>query len=324
MVKFIKTTEKIIICLALAFVMVFATLAAGCGGSNHPKAEIELELRDGEEVIASVKLKYTLYRNIRPKTVQHFIALADSGFYNETIIHDIGSFTSTASSGDWYTGAYKYDEALYTTYSEDDAMSNYFGETSKEREYLDKWAQLVEEKKIVPSVYGNHAFDKNGKEIVERKDALPAVMGEYSHNINQEIDNDVCTAQKGALKMFYYGKQTTKKVYVTPTDDQIIQADYKNNCATSLFMIQVGGSSNRSSSDYATFALLDNQDELDEFLEAVDEYLEDLTESTVRAQVTVDNLESFSDKSDTDNSIETNFLLPSVPLVVKTVKITKY
>lgn len=320
MSKIIKTTEKIILCIALVIIVAFAGITTACTQSDHPRAEIQLELRDGGEVVASVTLKYTMYRNIRPVTVSHFIALADAGFYNETIIHDIG--TTSVSSSDWYAGGYSYNEALYESYVEEDTMSNYFGETSKEREYIDLIKDLFSKKDLIPSVYGNHAF-KDGKEIVRDEDALPAVMGEFSNNINQEIDNDVCTAEKGALKMYYYGKATTKKVYVTPTKDQIIQAEYKNNCATSLFMIQVGSSSSRRSASYSTFALLDNVDDLDEFLNAVDEYLDDLTTSTVRAAVNVDNLESFSDK-DADNSIETNFIVPGVPLVVKSVKITKY
>ncbi len=309
MSNFIKTAKKVIISVALAGVAVFAAFASACKiETNHPKAEIVLEIRAGEEV-KSVKLRYTLYRNIHPVTVRHFIELADNGFYDNTIIHNY-------TTSDWYTGGYAYDETdgAYESAYENDTLRNYLDDNSKESAYYELSKQLT------PSVYKNHIY-KDGKETVSADDALPYLMGEFVNNINQEIKNDVCVDSFGCLKMYYYGKKTTGKVYVTPTDKQIIQADYTSNCATSLFMLQVSNTSAYKANNYSVFALLENADDLTNFLDDVDELLDGLENADVT--VNVDNLEAFS-KEEADRNIETSFTVPALPLVVKSVKITKY
>lgn len=307
MTNFIKTAKKVIISLALAGVAVFAAFASACTiETNHPKAEIVLEIGTGEDV-KSVKLRYTLYRNIRPVTVKHFIELADKGFYDNTVIHNY-------TTSDWYAGGYGYDEDGYSSAYESETLRNYLDDNCKESAYYEL------SKELTPSVYKNHIYI-DGKESVSGDDVLPYLMGEFSNNINQEIGNDVCVDGFGCLKMYYYGKKTTGKVYVTPTKDQIIQADYTKNCATSLFMMQVSNTSAYKASNYSVFALLDNTDDLTKFLDEVDDMLDGLENAQVT--VNVDNLEAFS-KDEADRNIETSFTVPALPLVVKSVKITKY
>lgn len=300
----------------IAGVVAFSAAASACTiETSHPKARITFEFNNKEYVV-----DYTLYRNMYPQTVRHFIELSREGFYDNMVVHDYGT-------GDWLTGAYSYNAGQYAQYSSGgDTMSGYFTDNSKESVYY----SLFENGKLTPSVYSNVDFktDKNGNavKVINSKYALPVLMGEYTNNINQVILNGALSAEVGCLKMFYYKKETTKKVYVTPTSDQIIQADYKSNCATSVFSVQVGSSS-YSATEYCVFAQADDVDDVTKLSEAVNTYLDEtygtsLTDKTVNATVYVDGMESYS-KEDSDKNIERTFKAVKTPVIIKSVKITK-
>lgn len=308
--KFFKFAKKIVLGATVVASAFAATALSACSlETKHPKAEIVVELRADGETVASCKLEYELYRNIHPATVRHFIELADEGFYNEMIVHDY-------MSNDWVTGAYAYADNYEELSDSDGTMAQYLNATCKEEAYH------ALSSKLTPSVYANNAYSGD-KQIVKKEDALPTLLGEFKNNINQEIKNDPLTESFGCLKMFYYAKETTSKIYVTPTEKEIIRADYKSNCATSLFTIQVANSSSYKSENYSVFALLTNTDKFEDFLDEVDEYIGDLTVGTVRPTLNVDNLEPFS-KENADISIEQTFTTTTVPLVIKSVKIKKY
>jgi len=299
--------KKLITGIALAGVVSFTAAFSGCAlETAHPKAQITFEFNSKEYVI-----EYTLYRNMYPQTVRHFIELAGEGFYNNMVVHNY-------ATNDWFTGGYSYDAEAYATQSGNaGTFAEYFDEHNKEDEYY----KLFTDGKLTSSVYGNVAYEGN-KQKVEEKDKLPVLMGEFKNNIQQSIASGSLTAEFGCLKMFYYEKETTKNVYVTPTSDQIIGADYKNNCATSLFAVQTGTTSSYNATKYCVFAKLDSLDLFNDLIDDIKEYFED-KDDTVRVTVEVDKNESFSDK-DADKAISQQFEAPTSPLVVKTVKITKY
>jgi hypothetical protein len=99
-------------------VLLFSVTAAACAlpmlsactiKTSHPEAKITISFND-----TSYVLKYKMYRNMYPQTVQHFIELADNGFYDNTIIHDYGSTY-------WYGGGYSYNtevDGVATDYAE--------------------------------------------------------------------------------------------------------------------------------------------------------------------------------------------------------------
>lgn len=306
---------KILVCLASAVAMTFAVSAASACNieTDHPEAEITYAF-NGE----TYAVKYTLYRNMYPHTVRHFIELADNGFYDNTVVH---SYTTN----DWFTGGYSYDADEYTAKASGGSqMTEYFDGQSKE----DAYVRLFNEGKLSSSVYAT--LNYSGEDQTVNKDsALYTVMGEFYNNIHQEIDNGKLTQEYGCLKMYYYAKETTKKVYVTPTKSETIMADYKNNCATSLFALQTGTSSSYSESSYTVFAKLNGTKEFDNLVDAVRDYITDNHGGTASdfyqvTSVRVDNFENFSDKLEADKGTEVSFNTPKTPIIIKTVEITKY
>lgn len=290
-----------VVCSAGAMAM-----ASSCSiETDHPEVKISVEFNE-----KTYELEYTLYRNMYPNTVRHFMELAENNFYKDLIVHD---YTSSAS--DWFTGGYTYDGTAYSdaTQAGEGAMSEYLEAHSVETSYL----KLIEGKKLTPSVYRYHPTE------VSADKALPTLIGEFKENIKQTIEQGSLNASYGSLKMYYYSKTTNEKVSVTPTSDQVIMADYKYNCATSLFMIQVGSTSSYKEDKYCVFGRINDSSKLSELTEAVRDYLKTLTNNTVEAKgVAVENeIETFS--SD-DRHASKDFTLPYEPIIIRSVEITKF
>lgn len=295
-----------LVCMAGGFVA-----ASACAiESKHPSVRITVEFDDN-----TYELRYTLYRNMYPNTVRHFIELADNGYYDDMIVHDY-------RASDWLTGGFSYvaDEYARGAESGSGALAEYLEEHSKEQSYMD----LFEAGSLTPSVYGKYSYDEKHNQILAAEDALPTLIGEFHNNINQVIDNGALLAEFGALKMYYYSKDSTNKVYVTPTSDQNLLADYKKNCATSIFSIQVGSGSSIDEDDYCVFARLDNSEDLTKLMDAVEEYESDTGADAISVNdVSCDNLvEVFSDEA-SDRGIEIDVTLPASPIIIRTVKVTK-
>lgn len=321
---------------ALTFGSVMATAACSVK-TAHPSARITFEFNSQE-----YSVDYTLYRNMYPQTVQHFIELADNGFYDGTVIHDY-------SSNDWVGGGYVYSDDYSQRVTNSDTLAEYFEQNSKAAAY----EKLFADGALTPSVYYGPEFktDNNGNVILQDNDgnsiagpvwqvkkdrALSTVMGEFKNNIQQEINNGALTADLGSLKMMrYYEKEgenkSSPKVYVTPTDDQIIVADFDKNCATSMFSLQAGSSSSYSASEYTVFAKLANGDAetaFKNFTKAVTNYLETTyvtasSDCRVSAHVGIDIKEP-SAQTLRERTIDVTFYAPKTPITIKSVKITKY
>ncbi|MDE7083353.1 MAG: peptidylprolyl isomerase [Clostridia bacterium] len=311
-----KIFKKIALCFASALIVCSVGAVAGCNPeTDHPEVRITYEF-NGE----TYAVDYKLYRNMYPHTVRHFIELADANFYDNTIIHNY-------QTNDWFTGGYTYDKSAYVSKIDNTGlMSEYFEDFSKE----DAYSQLFADGKLSASVYSNRMYGEDGKEYVVSEDALPTVMGEFYNNINQEIEKGALTADYGCLKMYYYAKESTQKIYVTPTDDQIILADYDSNCATSVFALQTGVSSAYSEMNYTVFAQLKDTEAFDDLVAAVKEYIENNHSNTasdfytIVSDVPVDNNDVYSNKPDNDRGILVDFNVPKQPIVIQSVKVTKY
>ena len=126
--------------------------------------------------------------------------------------------------------------------------------------------------------------------------------------------------------MFYYEKQSTGKVHVTPTSDQVIwNADYKTNCATSIFSLQVGTSSSYSAADYCVFGKMESTAALTELINAIEDYYDASSASSHTAEdVTVDKLVEIFSAETEDKGTEYDFTLPDLPIIIKTITVTKY
>ena len=324
-----KKIKKACLAAALAALVGVSAGAAACGTSKHPSARITIEFNSETYVI-----DYMLYRNMYPQTVQHFIELADAGFYNDTLIHDY-------KSSDWFSGAYSYNapqdvadengqvSSIATDYIASysrSAMRDYLEANSKEQEYYDLVTAGIKSGKFSASVFSRTIYDGD-KEIVSVDDAIPTVIGEFSNNGHKIKDDKGLKSSYGSLKMFYYSKDV-QPIYVKDSFGDIRNGDYGNNCATSLFAMQVTNSSSYDSNKYAIFGQLKNdksRDVLKDLTDAISDYATSLSSSaswSTSVAMQVDKLDKFADEGGRD--IDVNFTVVSMPLIVRTVKITKY
>lgn len=309
------------LCLSLAVVAcvgVSATASACTVQSKHPNAEITIEF-NGE----IYEIEYTLYRNMYPQTVQHFIELADSGFYNDVIVHNY-------KSSDWVTGAYSYDDSQTVGYADAygaKAMEEYLINHCKESEYYAKVTAGIKTGEFSASVYTKTIFNDKGEEIVSPDNALPTLIGEFSENGHKIEDDKGLKASYGTLKMFYY-KKDIKPIFVKNSFGQILPRDYNYNCATSLFSMQVNSSTSYGADKYCTFGQLKNdksRDVLEELTDAISDYATGIGSASafsVSVETKVDTEDKFADESGRD--IEETFALTSKPIIIRKVEITKH
>ena len=282
---------------ALSAVVAFSAGFSACNiKTSHPRAKITVDFNN-----ISYDIEYTLYRNMYPQTVQHFIELADAGFYDNMIVHNYNTST------DWFTGAYSYNavsetsDEVYATYDK-----AYGGGENALLEYLEKIG-----------------YDDKGKPVPQ--DALATLIGEFSAN-DHKIEKNPLEAKMGCLKMFYYEKdESNKKATIVNSAGQILEHDYQYNCATSIFSMQVGNTTSYSKDKYCVFATLRNdkaQDSLKDLMDAIADYIDDYGYSgnfTTSVETSVDKLDTYSKPKK-----EEKFTMSRTPLVIKTVKITKY
>ncbi|MGN1372925.1 MAG: peptidylprolyl isomerase [Candidatus Coproplasma sp.] len=283
------------------------TFMAGCTNA-HPEAEITISFDEQDYV-----LKYRLYRNMYPQTVQHFIELTQNGFYDGTIIHNY-------TNNYLYGGGYKYEnesltyEEAYEAGNNGDleTMRDYYSDVSKEKEYL----TLADPNngKITPSVYTT--IDDG-----EYVNPLNTLIGEFTAN-QHKIDNGALKQTYGCLTMYYTAKSSdvvkNKRVYLDKYGSAFgVQGDYTYNSATSLFRIYTANPQTPSSlSAYCVFGTLKNTDVLDDLKTAFSD--NKITSKSVTLYV--DNEDPFLGP----NSNEATYAMASMPIVIKTVKITKY
>lgn len=298
-----KRLGHIMCAVAVAGAAMAMPLLSGCN-TNHPKAEITISYNGTQYV-----LEYKLYRNMYPQTVQHFIELADSGFYDGTIIHNY-------QTSYWYGGGYDYDEETYETAYEGGSQDimDYLEANSKEKEY----SELADPDNgvITPSVYAN--IDPTTDEYVN---PLNTLIGEISAN-GHSIDEGALSDEYGSLSFYYTSKSSTdvanKQVYLnkTGTDFGFI-GEYQYNSATSLFRIRTTNSTT-SVGNYCVFAMLQNQDTLTELKEAISD---DSVSSKSSSQLYVDNYDSLVGARE---NYVSSYTIPSTAIIIEKVEITKY
>ncbi|MCM1545928.1 MAG: peptidylprolyl isomerase [Clostridiales bacterium] len=297
----LKRLGRLMCTLALAgAAFAVSTTMAGCN-NGHAEAKITIEY-DG----VSYVLEYTMYRNMYPQTVRHFIELADNKFYDDTIIHDY-------QTSNWYGGGYSYlngdveaDEISYRQSYETDSLLEYLDAASKYDEYF----ALADpaKGKITPSVYESIS---EGKYV----NAYRTLIGEFSSN-NHKIDNGALKNSYGALKFYYTsisGDEGKKHMYLDKEGSPFgVQGEYRYNSATSLFSIQTGTSTS-SDSTHCIFATLNNTDTLRTLRTAVNK---DYNYEDVSVYVNDELLGT--------NKVQATYRIKEKPIIVKSVRITKY
>ena len=319
----IKKLRRLIGTIAIAGVCAIVPAISGCS-TDHPEAKITVSF-NGKEYV----LSYKLYRNMYPQTVQHFIELADNGFYTNTLIHNYTSST-------WYGGGYNYvteakdddggiltDEdgepvnAYTTAYSEGvEAFREYLESVTKEREYETLADPLAG--KITPTVYKDFI---NG----QYNQPLNTLIGEFKNN-QHNIDNGALKSSFGCLRMYYTSKSMDSaknvKVYLDKQgSEKGVMGNYTYNSATSLFSIQQNSTVSTDSS-YCIFGVLQDEQVLRDLRSAVSTYSAKVGSSKFSLDVNlyVDNRDEFVGA----NVNEVSYRATSEPIIIKSVKITKY
>lgn len=314
-----KKIKNLCVSFALAAIVGVSAAASACTvQSKHPNARITIEFNE-----ETFELDYTLYRNMYPQTVQHFIELADSGFYNDTFVHDY-------KSSDWVAGAYSYDNSETVGYDAANLRSafvEYLENHCKEKAYYDLVNSGIKDGTFSASVYTTTIFNEKGEEIVSADNALPTLIGEFSENGHKIEDNKGLSASYGTLKMVYY-KKDIKPIFVKNSFDQILPRDYNYNCATSLFSMQVSNSTLYDSNKYCVFGQLKNdkaKSSLEDLTDAISDYAASLgstSKFTTTVATQVDKEDKFAD--DGGREIDMSFTMLSMPIIIRKVEITKY
>lgn len=299
--RFKKLGRVICACL-LSGVAISVPVLTGCN-TDHPEAKITVEY----EGITYV-LNYKMYRNMYPQTVQHFIELADNGFYTDMIVHNY-------QTSYWYTGGYGYKEegegedkiSYAQSYADgEDEMRDYLDAVCKDKQYAD--LANPELGKITPSVY---------LDFIEGKYVSPltTLIGEFNNN-QHKIENGALKGSYGALRMYYSSKSDVKdRVYLDKTGSQAgVRGEYKYNSATSQFSIQVSTSTS-TDSNYCIFATIKDEQPLKDLRTAVTK-----SSSPKDVKLYIDNNDYFLGA----NNNETTYRLTKNPIIVKSVEIVKY
>ena len=287
-----KKTMKKVIGAALASACVFASAMtfAGCT-TSHPEVQMKIEFNN-----KTYTLEYKLYRKIAPATVQHFMDLVDAKYYDGLCVHDY-------QTNRWYTGGYEYDA---------DNTEVYGGLV--EKNYFD----AVKTIKLNKTVW----YDK------DKTSPAYTLKGEFSSN-GFQVKAGALRQTFGSLTMYYTAKEdVTAKVYAKRSDGKGEDlAEYQYNSATSLFYIHVASNTSAASASYCTFASLqgESKDDLQALLDAVSDYVADKQDGDdeYRFAKTVEDVPcDAGDKYIEDG--ETTYAVPQAPIVIKSVKVTKY
>ncbi len=296
-----RKVKRVACVAALAAAVAVVPFAAGCVNS-HPEAEITIEYA-GEQYV----LQYKMYRKLYPQTVKHFIELADADFYDGTIIHDF-------RPSYWYGGNYTYADGYDAAYADgEEAISDYLESNSKEMKYN----ELAENGTLTPSVY---------LDIINGGYSQPlnTLIGEFSNNAHKFENSDSEKKRSfGCLATFYTAKPDdvinesfkNKRVYLDKDGSPMgVQGEYKYNCTTSLFSIQVGSSTSKDS-NYTVFADLKNPDVLKSLQKAVG------AETSYKdVELYVDNYDHFVSA----NVNDVTYRMRKEILKIVSVEITKY
>lgn len=275
---------------------------AGCTTSNNPEVTITYTFNGKDYAV-----DYVLSRVDAPKTVQHFIELADAGFYDGLVIHDYQDYTLK-------TGGYKLENGQLV-----------------EVDYLTTVKALeADGASFTQSVWADE----------ERTIPLYSVYGEFSANGVEQENGREYVHSEGALVMYYTPKKgqggTDEQVWVQRADggadndgNEYQRLGYEYNSITSLFYTFTGESRTESDSVYCVIGKAKNYTEQMEegLLAAITEYEDTLEEED---SFTTELKNQPLNRYDYFRNVQTAGLTADyaapilMPITVKSVKVTKY
>lgn len=290
--------------LSLASVLAIGGCAlgmfAGCT-TQHPEVTITYSFNGKEYTVT-----YTLSRNDAPKTVQHFLELADAGYYDGMCVHN---YTSDAM----YSGGYKLVESEL-----------------EEVDYFSAVKQLEQEKGIT--------FTQSVWTADEERTPLYTLYGEFSANgvVNEYARENRHAA--GALVMYYTDKGSfSGDVSVERADggknndgNSIQNVRYSTNSATSLFYTFRGESSSQLDEKYCVFGMADEDDYQNQLenglFAAIREQEDALGEDDTFTEEISKEVNAFDPFEAVQKSYlkETFYTPKDKPIIIQSVKVRKY
>ena len=269
------------LCLTACFGSAFSFSACE---TSKPEVEMQIEFNG-----KTYTLEYTLKRKIAPATVNHFIALAENGYYDGLCVHNY-------TSSKLYTGAYTYqnENLVYKKYF--DIVKNYSNFPSS------VWTDT------------------------SKAESTYTLYGEFYSNADFTVENGAMRQTYGALTMFYTDKNTEDQIVIERHNGAgTAWRDYKYNATTSEFFITLD--ENQSANDnYCTFAELDEDcyEVLDDLKDALSSYISDnydaTSDFTESISLIVDEDDPFVGSQDKKET----YKVPKKPIIIKQVKVTKY
>lgn len=287
-----KIMRAITIAGAAAIAAVSMLAFVGCD-TQYPEVTITYEF-DGK----TYDVEYELSRRGAPQTVQHFIELADAGYYNDTVIHnyeDGGLFI--------YGGGYVLDE----------------NGDLEEKDYWTEVKKLETEKGIS---FTQSVFTENDHE------PLYTVRGEFSANGVQKNEKSYRHNQAGTLVMYYMdkGNDNTRVATVRSDNGETQENDvYSYNSATSMFYTFTGASRTDLDNKYCAFGRTKDFSQLQALMDAVNEKAKERDENDpffVEQEITLNQNDYFELVRNAKDT--TIYNVPDLPIKIVSVKVNKY
>lgn len=289
--KFKKAASAV---CAGAVVIAAALTCAGCN-TSHPTVKMVIEFQSTE-----YELEYKLYRNMYPATVQHFIELADNGYYDGMCVHNY-------DSTHFYTGAY--------TYNASDVNNGKGG-----LEYVDYYS----------IVKGYSSFTQTVFDLADTtySTGTYTVYGEFTNN-GFSVENNGLKHAYGSLAMYYndISDICETKVFTRLSSDTstYVYKDYKFNSATSEFYIFTGTSNSSANAKYCVFGELTDEEPLEDLVTAISDFVTDQQKSNTDYEFTTTYEKIFVDENDAYAPRHyVSYDTPNEEITIKTVTVTGY
>lgn len=277
-----------------AIAVASALTLAGCN-TAHPTIKMIVEFQSVE-----YELDYTLYRNMYPATVQHFIELAENGYYNGMCVHSY-------SSSHLYSGAFKYNAS--------DVNNGRGG-----LEYVDYYSTVKAYSSFTQTVFDMADTTYSG--------GTYTVYGEFTNN-GFSVENNGLKHEYGSLVMYYndISDICTTKVSTRLSSDTSAYAykDYKFNSATSEFYIFTGTSNSTANAKYCVFGALDDEEPLEDLVTAINDFVTNQQKTNTDYEFTTEYEKVLVDENDAYAPRHyASYDIPNEEITIKTVTVTKY
>lgn len=301
MSKTLGGVKKLFAVAVSAATLVGSAFAFTACSNSFPEIRMTLSF-NGE----TYTLNYKLYRDYYVQTVEHYMALIDADFFDNTVIHD---YRSDRMVGGGYT--YEVDGQVDTDNAdtlEDLTALDYDGLTLAEDGAV---------KVIKATVWKNDV-------------ATNRLHGETTANGHSIEDGTGLRNSYGALGTYTYVTKantpgdTYNVTYQNANSDTKGSSPYYKNSVTSLFYVYTSTSSS-TDDNYCVFGQLadaDSKTALENLMSAIDTYLEDndLEDADFTEEKTLDIADTYVE----GGSYDVTYKVPVKPIVIQEVRVTKY